>query len=316
VKGTVTREKMIRWITIFRDLTKFNISLLATLSAGAAFILARGGSASGILGIALGVLFLSCGSCALNQYQERGTDSRMERTKGRPLPTGKMAPSLALLAASALILLGSAVLYFAAGGLACVLGVFALAWYNGAYLYLKRRTTWAVLPGALIGAVPPIMGWVAGGGHIGDPRLMAVCFFLFLWQIPHFGLLLLERPADYEKAGLPSLAHRLTADQLKRVIFIWILCTAASCLLIPLFLMVNFPLTLLFLLAATFWLVWVAGGLLGPSSCRGGLRYTFSRLNFYVLGVLLMLSLDQCLHSSLPAGGLVSRIFSMGFKSV
>jgi protoheme IX farnesyltransferase len=307
---------MVRWIIIFRDLTKFNIPLLAAFSACAGFVLAKEGGADGALGTVLGVLLLSCGSCALNQYQEREIDGRMERTKGRPLPAGRMIPSLALFSASALIFLGSVVLFLGAGGTACALGVFAAGWYNGVYSYLKRRTTWAVLPGALIGAVPPALGWVTGGGGLGDPRLLAVCLFLFLWQVPHFWLLLLERSADYEKAGLPSLAHRLTADRLKRVIFIWILCTAASCLLIPMFLVVNFPLTLFFLLAATFWLVWVAGGLLGPSHCRGGLRYTFSRLNFYVLGVLLMLSLDQCLHSSLPAGGLVSRIFSMGFKWV
>jgi heme o synthase len=312
----MTGGKMVRGAKLFRDLTKFNISLLAALSAGAGFILAREGSAGGILGIALGVFLLSCGCCALNQYQERETDGRMERTKGRPLPTGKMAPSLVLFAASALILLGSAVLFLGAGGTAWGLGLFAAAWYNGVYLYLKRRTTWAVLPGALIGAVPPAMGWVAGGGRIGDPRLIAVCFFLFLWQVPHFWLLLLECAADYEKAGLPSLAHRLTADQLKRVTVTWILCTAASCLLIPLFLVVNFPLTLLFLLAATLWLLWVAGVFFCSFSAEGVLRSTFLRLNIFVWGILLLFCVDRFLRSSLPAGGLIDRIFSMGFRSV
>ncbi len=307
---------MIRWIKLFRDLTKFNISLLAALSACTGFFLAKEGGAYEFIGTALGVLLLSCGSCALNQYQERETDGRMERTRRRPLPAGKMTPSLALFAASALILLGSSVLFLAGGGLACALGLFAAAWYNGLYLYLKRRTTWAVLPGALIGAIPPALGWVAGGGRLGDSRLMAVCFFFFLWQVPHFWLLLLERSADYEKAGLPSLAQRLTADQLKRLTFSWILCTAASCLLIPMFLGVNFPLTLFFLLAATFWLLWVAGFFFRSFSSEGVLRSTFLRLNIYVWGILLLFCVDRFLRSSLPAGWLIGRIFSTGFRWV
>jgi protoheme IX farnesyltransferase len=307
---------MIRWVGLLRDLTKFHVSLLAALSAGAGFILAREGSAEGVAGTALGVLLLSCGSCALNQYQERETDGRMERTRGRPLPAGRMAPSLAFLAASALILLGSSVLFLAAGRTVCALGLFAAAWYNGLYLYLKRRTTWAVLPGALLGAIPPAMGWMAGGGRLGDPRLMAVCLFLFLWQVPHFWLLLLERSGDYERAGLPSLTQRLTAEQLKRVTFSWILCTAASSLLIPLFLVVNFPLTLLLLLGATLWLLWRAAGFFRSSRSGREMRYAFLRLNLYVWGVLLLLSLDRCLHFNLPAGGLIGRIFFMGLGSV
>ncbi len=307
--------EIFHWARILRDLTKFNISLLAALSAGAGFLLAREGDAGGILGPVLGVLILACGSCALNQYQERETDGMMERTRGRPLPAGRITPSLALFTASALLLLGSSVLVLASGGLACVLGLSAVAWYNGVYLYLKRRTTWAVLPGALIGAIPPALGWAAGGGRLGDLRLMAVCFFFFLWQVPHFWLLLLERSADYEKAGLPSLAQRLTADQLKRVTFSWILCTAASCLLIPMFLGVNFPLTLFLLWGATLWLAWIAGRLFRSYRSEGALKYTFSRLNIYVWGVLLMLALDRCLNSGVFAPGLLSRIFLMGFKT-
>jgi heme o synthase len=306
---------VIRWVRILRDLTKFNISLLAALSAGAGFLLAREGDTRGILWPALGVLVLACGSCALNQYLERETDGKMERTRGRPLPAGSLSPRAALLWALALIFVGSAVLFLGAGGTAFGLGLFAAGWYNGVYLYLKRRTTLAVLPGALIGALPPALGWAAGGGRLGDSRLLAVCFFLFLWQVPHFWLLLLDRSADYEKAGLPSLARSLTADQLKRVTFTWILCTAASCLLIPLFLAVNFPLTRFLLLAATFWLVGVAGRLFRSPLREGTMRFTFLRLNIYAWGVLFLFCLDRFLHGSPPAAGLIGRIFFMGLRS-
>lgn len=307
---------MIRWINILRELTKLRISFFVTLSAGAGFILAKGGVSGEILGPALGIFLLACGSCALNQYQERKMDARMERTKGRPLPAGKLDPALALLVSSALIVLGSSILFFGGSGLACGLGLFAILWYNGVYLYLKRTTTFAILPGALIGAIPPAIGWVSGGGSFLDPRLGAIAFFFFIWQVPHFWLLLLEFSNDYERAGLPSLAKSLTAQQLTGITFIWILSTAVSCLLIPLFLRVHFPLILISLLLITLWLVGSAASSLRPPSREGHLKYTFVRLNIYAFLVLSLLSLDRLLNAGYPEGNMVSKIFSAVFKWV
>ncbi len=305
---------MVRWMDILRELTKLRISFFATLSACAGFILAKGGVSSEILGPALGIFLLACGSCALNQYQERKLDARMERTKGRPLPARKMAPSFALLLSSGLIVSGASILFFGASALASGLGLFGTFWYNGIYLYLKRKTTLAILPGALIGAIPPALGWVSGGGSLFDPRLGAISFFFFIWQIPHFWLRLLEFAGDYERAGLPSLAKLLTAEQLKGIIFIWILSTAVSCLLIPLFVSVNFRFVLVFLLAATLWIIWSAASFLRSQAREGYLKYTFLRLNIYAFLVLFLLSLDRLLNSSYVKVNLVSKIFSVWFK--
>ncbi len=307
---------MIRWMNILKELTKFRVSLFATLSACAGFILAEGGVSSGILAPAFGVFSLSCGSCALNQYQERGVDERMERTKGRPLPAGKVTPSLALLFSLVLIALGSSILFWGANRLAFGLGLFATIWYNGVYLYLKRKTTWAVIPGALIGAIPPALGWVCGGGSLIDPRLGAISFFFLIWQVPHFWLLLLEFAGDYESAGLPSLAKLFTTEQLRGITFIWILSTAASCLLIPLFVPVNFHFIFISLLATTVWIVWGAKRILRSPSREGYLRYTFVRLNIYAFLVLSLLSLDRLLNAGYSQMELANRILAMLFKAV
>ncbi len=305
---------MIRWVNMLRELTKFRVSLFASLSACAGFILADGGVSGGILAPAFGIFSLACGSCALNQYQERTMDARMDRTKMRPLPARRVAPSLALLISWVLIGVGSGILFWGADGLACGLGLFALLWYNGAYLYLKRRTTWAVIPGALIGAIPPAVGWVCGGGSLLDPRLGAIGFFFILWQVPHFWLLLLEFADDYERAGLPSLAKLFSAEQLKRIAFIWILSAGVSCLLIPLFVPVNFHFILIALLATTGWIVWGARRIVQSSSREGYLRYTFVRLNIYAFVVLSLLSLDRLLNAGYAPMELANKVFSMVFK--
>jgi protoheme IX farnesyltransferase len=307
---------MIRWVNLLRELTKFRISFFAALSTCAGFILAKEGVSSAIITPGLGIFFLSCGSCALNQYQEKGIDGRMERTKGRPLPAGKISPPLAFLVSAVFILSGFSVLFFGAGGLACGLGLLATLWYNGVYLYLKRKTTFAVIPGALIGAIPPAVGWVSGGGSLFDPRLGAISFFFFVWQVPHFWLLLLEFAGDYERAGLPSLSRLLTAEQLRGITFIWILSTAVSCLLIPLFVLVNFQFILISLLATTFWLVWGATSFLRSHGGEGDLKYAFVRLNIYAVLVFSLLSLDRLLNSSYLQLNLVSQILSGLFKSV
>ena len=68
----------------------------------------------------------------------------------------------------------------------------ALIWYNGIYTPLKRKTAFAVVPGSVIGAIPPMVGYVAAGGSALDPQILAFAFFMFMWQIPHFWLLIMK----------------------------------------------------------------------------------------------------------------------------
>ncbi len=301
---------MIRWLIILRELTKFKISIFAMLSTCAGFILAKGEVSQGMASACLGILLLSGGSCALNQCQERRIDGMMERTKGRPLPAGKITLLQACVVALSLIAAGSSILFRGSGSLAGELGLISMLWYNGVYLYLKRKTPFAVVPGALIGAIPPALGWVAGGGSLNDPRIAAVGFFFFIWQIPHSWLLWMQFAEDYDNAGLPSLARVFTGEQVKGIIFFWILSSAASCLLIPLFLPLNFYIILFFLLAITLQLVWSS---LKFFRSPWGIKYAknaFINLNIYALLVISLLSLDRLLPSYNPNFILIRKIFS------
>jgi protoheme IX farnesyltransferase len=198
----------------------------------------------------------------------------------------------ALLISLALIALGSSIIFCAGGWTALVLGLFAVAWYNGFYTYLKQKTALAAVPGALTGAIPPALGWVCGGGSLLDSRVWGIAFFFFIWQVPHFWLLFLDFAEDYERAGLPSLKKIFTAEQLRRIVFIWILSTAVSSLSIPLFGFVNSYPALVLLLLGTFWIIWNGMGFWRTYSDGISLKGVFTKLNAYVFAVILLLFLD------------------------
>ncbi len=187
-----------------------------------------------------GVFLLAGGSTALNQVQERDLDGRMLRTRNRPLPAGRLRPRTALLAALLLIAGGLAALA-AAGFPPLLLGVTAVLFYNGIYTPLKRRTAFAVLPGAVCGALPPLIGWTAAGGHPADFRAVLLAGLLFLWQVPHFWLFAEKHREDYRRAGLPLLATSFTPSQVRRLAFSWSLALAAAIAAVSAFALILLP---------------------------------------------------------------------------
>jgi len=285
---------MLKWINILLELTKFRISLFSTLSTFTGFILARQGLSGDVIFPLLGVFLLASGSCALNQYQERKNDQLMERTKGRPIPSKKLSPSTALKISIGLLLFGSILLYVGAHGSALVLGLFAMFWYNGVYTPLKRKSPFAAIPGALIGAIPPLIGWVSGKGLFSlDPQILAISFFFFIWQVPHFWLLLLNSGRDYEKAGLPSLTKIFSLAQLRRITFMWIFATAAACMIIPLFGIVESHVIHGSLFLVAFWLMWKSLKLLISHPHPSSSQFIFKTINSYAVLVIILLTLDH-----------------------
>jgi len=286
------------WFILLLHLGKIKISLLATLSTATGYLLATGKITIHMLVPTAAVFLLACGSCALNQYQDREIDQLMERTKSRPIPSGRLNPEAALWISSGLILSGSLILFYGAENLALALGLFAVFWYNLIYTPLKHKTAFAAVPGALVGAIPPILGWISGGGSMLDPRIWGVALFFFIWQVPHFWLLLLDFSKDYEKAGLPSITQLFSTQQIKRIIFIWLLSTGASGLSFPSFGLINFHFVYLFLFAATLWFIWTAIIFFRSQTVEVFSSFTFMKLNVYVLFVIFLLSFDRLLSLS------------------
>jgi len=166
-------------VKLFFELTKIKITFAVMLTTIVGYALAANELNAKMIIPVLGLFILAMGSAVLNQYQEFELDSKMDRTKNRPIPSGQISPFNALLLSFAMIIIGSILLYFYSGFDALWLGLLALIWYNVIYTPMKRKTPFAVIPGSVIGALPPLVGWVAGGGSLLDPRAMILAFFFF-----------------------------------------------------------------------------------------------------------------------------------------
>jgi len=222
-------------LRIISELGKVRISIPVAFTTFTGYILSHGKFDRGFVLPFIGIFLLACGASAFNQLQETETDKIMKRTAGRPLPSGRISKTGAFVIALVYFILGCFVLYFGPGLLTLLVGISTFVWYNLIYTPLKKVTAFAAVPGSMVGALPPLAGWVAGGGSLTDPRALALGFFFFMGQIPHFWLLLLKLGKQYEGAGLPSLTQLLSNEQIKRLTFVWIAATAISALAFPLF---------------------------------------------------------------------------------
>lgn len=227
-------EIVIHYFEIIIKLTRFPLSAAIAFSALAGFFIHNQGLCTAVLPVFAGVFFLSCGASALNQYQERETDRFMERTQNRPIPARLISPLFALIISAILAAAGLAMLYFTSPT-AFWLGAFNLFWYNAVYTPLKLKTRFVVLIGALTGAIPPLIGWTASGGSIFSPTILFVALFMYLWQVPHFLLLALKYSGEYKAAGFPALSKAPNHENIKWIIFIWLMWTSLSTFFFPLF---------------------------------------------------------------------------------
>ena len=188
-------------------------------------------SATTIVATLLGTALIVSGANALNMYIERDVDRRMERTKNRPLPAGRMSPRVALWFGMALSAAAIPILAIGANALTALLAIVANLLYVLAYTPLKQHSSYALHVGAIPGAIPPLLGWTAGTGRI-DAVGMVLFGILFLWQIPHFCAIALFRKADYERAGIQVLPNTAGELATRHTIVRWTFALVATSLLV------------------------------------------------------------------------------------
>jgi heme o synthase len=187
-------------------LTKPDVSFLVLMTTGAGFYMGARGPVPWLhmLHVICGTMMIAAGTAALNHYIERESDRHMRRTASRPLPARQLTPPEALRFGSILCIAGAVDLYFTAGYLACLLGVFTSLSYLLAYTPLKKRTVWATFVGAIPGAIPPMIGWTAATGKLGAGAWLLFAI-LFVWQFPHFHAISWMYREDYARAGILML---------------------------------------------------------------------------------------------------------------
>ncbi len=188
---------------------KFGIVCFVLSTGAAGYLLAQDHNSPLYLPHFLYFLFaifsFSAGSFALNQYQEKDIDKLMERTQGRPIPSGALSAPVVLLIGLALLVVGTFVGWFFVSKAFTVCGLLTAFLYNIAYtLFWKKRLAFGAVPGAIPGAMPVVMGFAAHDMHFTVPSIY-LFVLMFLWQMPHFWALAIKYKEDYKKAGIPVL---------------------------------------------------------------------------------------------------------------
>jgi protoheme IX farnesyltransferase len=170
----------------------------------------------------VGIGLAAASANTLNAYLERELDGRMERTRGRPLPSGKLAPRSALIFGWLLGIASTVLLWVVADLTTAGVAVASILYYVFVYtIWLKPRSAWNVVVGGAAGAAAPLIADVAVNGSLGVPGLLLFAI-VFFWQPPHVWAITLYRKADYEAAGIPMLPNVIGDEATRR----WVLvCT-------------------------------------------------------------------------------------------
>jgi protoheme IX farnesyltransferase len=183
---------------------RISVMVLMTVSVGYVMALQEAASYLPLLHACLGVSLSAIGASAVNQWIERKTDGRMRRTMNRPLPAQRLSPAEVLTLGLVCAALGSGWLLYTVNTLTAAMTFLTFFLYAFVYTPLKRYTSLCTAVGAIPGALPPVLGWLAAGGAL-DWTAFSLFGILFLWQFPHFLAIAWMYRDDYCAAGLRML---------------------------------------------------------------------------------------------------------------
>ncbi len=286
-----TANKLKDWL----ELTKLKIMIPVSLTGFTGYIAFDPHFSSKVFLSSFGILLLAISASVLNQIQEVQLDGKMERTCNRPLPAKKIRIQYAMLFFLFNFIFGIAIISYAGNFKAALVGLITIIWYNGIYTYSKRITAFAVVPGAITGALPPLIGWVAAGGGLWDKPVIFIEFLIFTGQIPHFWLLILKYGEEYKQAGIPSLTDIFDRAQIKRLTFTWVISSVVAALFLCCFEIIQSPVINIILVSVSIYMVWQFIDLLRVHTNQNNYRRYSVFLNSYFLLVLLLLISDRLL---------------------
>jgi len=193
-------------VRAFYELLKFRLSFLVAFSCGFGYLLGNQGHIDWIhFGwLVFGGFLISGTSIVINQIIEKDLDKLMKRTQNRPLPTGRLSVNEAVQYALLIGALGFGILVWQTNILTVSLSFLSMVLYSFVYTPLKRVGPIAVFVGAIPGALPPLLGWVAATGSISHEALI-IFGIQFIWQFPHFWAIAWVADEDYKRAGFKLL---------------------------------------------------------------------------------------------------------------
>jgi heme o synthase len=211
IKTTKNERTVSSNVQAYLDLAKFRLSSLVVVTTGAGFLAAGGPVATPVLSCSLlGTFLCAASAAAYNQVLEVPRDALMKRTQPRPLVTGALTPVQATYAAHTWGAAGVATLWAGTDPLTAALGLANIVLYAGVYTNIKPISTANTWVGAVVGAIPPVMGYTAAVAATGDtslstllhPTPLYLAATLFCWQMPHFFALSYMHRLDYLRGGM------------------------------------------------------------------------------------------------------------------
>jgi len=205
-------------IRTYVELTKPRLLPLVLVTGLPALCLAAGAWPSPQTGlfVLLGIALAAAAANTFNAYIERDLDGLMERTRERPLPSGRLAPASALAFGWILTAVSTAILYSFGGAMAAGLGIATILFYVFVYtVWSKPRSAWNVVVGGFAGAAAPLIADAAINGSVGLPGLL-LFGIVFLWQPPHVWAISLYRKDEYAAAGFPVLPNTIGEEATRR----------------------------------------------------------------------------------------------------
>ncbi|HIQ47936.1 MAG TPA: hypothetical protein EYH57_10020 [Sulfurovum sp.] len=276
----------------FIVLTKFVLSFAVSLSALFAYIMAKGEIGGDMFLATFSVLLVAMGVSTLNQVQEYKEDSKMERTKNRPIAAGRMSPTTGIVIAAVLIVLSMLSIYSLLGFTGVNIFMFAFIWYNAMYTPLKKKSALAVVPGAILGVIPPAIGWLVAGHSLMELEFIALALYYFIWQVPHFWLLVMLFHGDYKDGGYPTAMRLFGQASLQRLTFVWLIFTIqAGIFLVSIF--EPYTATMLLTVLVGIWAFISSLELLRERFELKNAKQVFWKINAAFLGIIILLSIDE-----------------------
>ena len=276
----------------FFIVTKFILSFAVSLSALFAYIMAKGDVGVEMFLATLAVLLVAMGVSTLNQVQEYREDSQMERTKNRPIAAGRMTPRTGYIISAILIILSMILIYSLIGLTGVNIFMFAFIWYNAMYTPLKKKSALAVVPGAILGAIPPAIGWLVAGSSLMELDFIALALYFFIWQVPHYWLLVMLFHGDYKDAGYPTAMRLFGQASLQRLTFVWLIFTIqAGIFLVSVF--EPYMTSIILTVMVGIWAFISSLELLKSNFVLANARSVFWKINASFLAIIIILSIDE-----------------------
>ena len=280
-------------LSMLAEIVKLRITILVSFTTALGYFLVMEKVSINVIFPIIGIFLLACSSAALNQYQERDTDKLMDRTKDRAIPSGRIKPLYVLYISIFLLLSGSLILILKTNAAAFLIGLLTFFWYNAVYTPLKKKMVLAIIPGSLVGALPPIAGWAAAGGGLTDINILYVALYFFVWQIPHFWLLLLIYGNDYEKGGFPVLTQKMEKKNIVLITFSLLVLTVLIAAAMPFVISINYIISSIILLLACSLMLLMAFNFVRSELNNKLVLKTFISINIFTLLIISILSIDK-----------------------